>query len=114
MVDWNTGAPNARFRVLELLIKHFHPGDRIVSTVTGQFMPSRTYHAQAFQTRDGKRKLLLISQRDRSLDLALEGFAGATVEVVDQVSAGDPARLERLSGDSYSLPGFAVAVLELP
>jgi hypothetical protein len=35
MVDWNTGAPNARFRVLELLIKHFRPGGQLFNTVTG-------------------------------------------------------------------------------
>ena len=113
MVDWNTGAPNARFRVLELLKKHFHPGDQIVGTITGSFMSSPYYHGQAFQARDGKRKLLLISKRARSLDLSLPGFAGATAEVVDQATAGGPARSEQLSEDSYRLPGFAVAVLTL-
>jgi len=32
MVDWSTGAPNARLRVLELLKNNFSPGDRIVKT----------------------------------------------------------------------------------
>jgi hypothetical protein len=114
MVDWNTGAPNARYRVLELLKKHFRPGDQIVGTITGSFMSSPYYHGQAFQARDGKRKLLLISKRARSLDLSLPGFAGATAEVVDQVTAGGTARGERLNKDSYLLTGFAVAVLTLP
>jgi hypothetical protein len=114
MVDWNTGAPNARFRVLELLIKHFHPGDQMISTVTGGFGPSPYYHAQAFQARDGRRKLLLISKRNRSLELSLPGFAGATAEVVDQMTAGGAARSDWLGGDVYHLPGFAVAVLTLP
>jgi hypothetical protein len=113
MVDWNTGAPNARFRVLELLIKHFHPGDRLVSTVTGQYTSSPYYHAQAFQAQDGKRKLLLINKRNRSLEIALPGFTGATAEVVDQATAGGAARIEQLSEDVYLLPGFAVAVLTL-
>ncbi len=114
MVDWNTGAPNARFRVLELLKNNFGPGDQIVSTVTGMFFPAPYYHAQAFQTRDGKRRLLLISKRDRDIDLALPGFAGAIAEVVDQSTAGGPARTEQLSGDSFCLTGLAVAVLTLP
>jgi hypothetical protein len=116
MVDWNTGAPNARFRVLELLKKHFGVSepDQLVSTVTGSFMPSPYYHAQAFRTRDGKRKLLLISKRARSLDLALAGFDGATAEVVDQTTAGGPARTEQPRGEGFRLPGFAVAVLTLP
>jgi hypothetical protein len=114
MVDWNTGAPNARFRVLELLIRHFRPGDKIVSTVTGSFMPSPYFHGQAFQTREGKCKLLLISKRARSLDITLPGFAGAIAEVVDQTTAGGATRIEQLSEDSFRLPGFSVAVLTLP
>ena len=113
MVDWNTGAPNARFHVLELLKTHFGPGGQVVSTATG-FPPSPYYHAQAFRACDGKRKLLLISKRERSIALTLSEFTGASVEVVDQITAGGPARTEQLRGDSYSLPGFAVAVLTLP
>jgi hypothetical protein len=56
---------------------------------------------------------LLINKRDRSLDLALAGFSEASVEVVDQVSAGGPARVERVDGETYRLPGLAVAVLTL-
>src|SRR6185312_2132592 len=32
MLDWNSGAPNARFRVLELLKKNFSPGVKLVRT----------------------------------------------------------------------------------
>ena len=113
MVNWNTGAPNARFCVLELLKKHFGHGGQIVSTTTG-FPPSPYYHAQAFRSRDGKRKLLLISKRAQSLDLSLPGFTGASVEAVDQITSGGLAGTEQLRRDSYSLPGFSVAVLTLP
>jgi hypothetical protein len=113
MVDWTTGAPNARLRVLELLIKHLGLGGQVIATTTGLFSVP-FYQMQAFKTRDGKRKLLLISKRDRNIDVALSGFAGATAEVVDQVTAGGPPRTEQLSTDSFSLPGFAVAVLTLP
>ena len=114
MVDWETGAPNARFRVLELLKKHFTPGDQIIRTGTGFMGSSPMYHAQAFQSPRGGRKLLLINKRARSLDLSLAGFAGAIAEVVDQSSGGAPARSERLGGEALRLPGFAVAVLTLP
>jgi hypothetical protein len=114
MVDWNTGAPNARLRVLELLIKHFRPGGQLCGTGTGFFGSAPFYHAQAFQTQEGQRKLLLINKRERGLNLTLPGFAGAEVEVVDTVTAGGPARTETLSGEAYSLPGFGVAVLTLP
>jgi hypothetical protein len=113
MVDWNSGAPNARFRVLELLLKHFHPGDQIVTTGGGLFGRSPFYTALAVKTHDGSRKLLLINKRERSQDVSLPGFNGATVEVVDQATAGGTARLEPLNGEAYHLPGFAVAVLTM-
>ena len=113
MVDWNTGAPNARLRVLELLKKHLTHNDQVISTTTGGMSSSPFYAAQAFRGADGKRKLLLISKRARPANLALPGFAGASVEIVDQATAGGPARVETLNGETFRLPGFAVAVARL-
>lgn len=109
MVDWNTGAPNARLRVLELLINHLSPADRLVHAATG----SPYYEAQAFHGADGTRKLLLVSKRNRAAEISLPGFAGASVTVVDQSTAGGPPRVETLSGETFRLPGFAVAVVTL-
>ena len=114
MLDWETGAPNARFRTLELLKKHFAPGGQVVSTGPGGPFAVPQFHAQAFRTAAGQRKLLLVSKRDRRVLLSLPGFDGATVEVVDQQTAGSPARKETLHAETYALPGFAVAVLTLP
>jgi len=114
MVDWETGAPNARFRVLELLKKHFAPGGQLVSIAGGPFSRSPYYHAQAFVNPAGQHKLLLISKRDCGLDLSLPGLTGATAEIVDQATGGGPARIERLSAEAFRLPGLAVAVLTLP
>jgi len=110
MVDWETGAPNARFRVLELLKNNFGPGDKLVDTGD---VPEYV-HAQGFVTRDGKRKLLLISKRDHEIEVPLAAAAGATVTVVDQTTKGDPARVEKLAGDTFRLPGFGVAVVTWP
>ncbi len=111
MVDWNTGAPNARLRVLELLIRRLSPADRVVSTVTGDMFPIPFYLAQGFVGPQGQRKLLLVSKRDRPIHLTLPGFSGAQVHIVDQETAGGPARVETLSGENFRLPGFAVAVV---
>ncbi len=70
MVDWNTDAPNARLRVLELLKTNFHPGDRIVKT------SSRTGNVYAL-TMD--RKLLLVNKRNRAIDLTRPALAVAVV-----------------------------------
>lgn len=72
LLDWHTGAPNPRYRALALLLRHFRPGDRLVSTVTGASgMPDPRVHAQGFITSDGARKLLVINKSSTSLSVAL-------------------------------------------
>ena len=117
MVDWETGAPNARFRVLELLKNNFGPGDKLVATSGA---PQYVY-AQGFLTRDGKHKLLLINKRNHEIEVPLAGTSGtsgetygATAAVVDQTTQGAPARVETLGAAGFRLPGFGVAVLTLP
>ncbi|KUH88143.1 MULTISPECIES: hypothetical protein [unclassified Mycobacterium] len=63
LIDWATGLPNARYHALELLMRHFGPGDSVVSTSTGQpAMPDPRVCAQGFVSTDGTRKLLLINK----------------------------------------------------
>ncbi len=90
------------------------PGGQVIKTASGLYSPVPYYHAQAFLSAAGKRKLLLVSKRASVLDLALPGFAGAAAEVVDQTTGGGPARSEVLDSDIYHLGGYAVAVLTLP
>jgi len=107
MLDWNTGAPNARFRVLELLRKYFGSGGNLVETsVTSPYV-----YAQAFRTHSGKRLALLVNRRDRAITVALPE-AGAA-EVVDQHTAGGaPASVDPQT--SVTLDGFAVTVVIFP
>jgi len=109
MLDWDTGAPNARFRVLELLKDNFAPGDQLLATSSR----SPFVYAQAFRTRGGERKLLLVSKRNRDVELTLPGTSGATAAVVDQTTRGEPARSQALSGEAFHLPGLGVAVVTL-
>jgi len=103
MVDWTTGAPNARFRALELLHKHFGPGDKLVQTT----IASPYVYAQAFRTRSGKREILLVNKRDRPLTVTLP--EAGTWEYVDQVTAGGPMMSVEVKG-SVTLNGFATGV----
>ena len=111
MVDWNTGAPNARMRVLELLKTHLSPQDAVIKTNPNPFSRSRNYRIQAFRGADGSCKLLLVSMKDTPVKLRLPGFAGASAAIVDQETAGGPLREETLAGEEFVLPGYAVAVL---
>ncbi len=110
MVDWNTGEPNAHYWVLKLLRDNFAPGDKMLESNSG----TGFVVAQAFETRDGKRKILFINKRDRTFVLTIAGGSGAQVEVVDQATAFKPPAASQLSGDQLTLNGLAVAVVTLP
>jgi len=109
MVDWTSGQPNARFWVLKLLHDNFGPGDKLVDT------SSSLGHvfAQAFVTRDGNRKLLLVNQRDRDFDLTIPGGSGAQVMYVDQTTGFQPPATAHMNGEQTTLHGLAVAVVTL-
>jgi len=109
MVDWNNGQPNARFWVLKLLHDNFGPGDKLVDTNSG----TGNVFAQGFVTRDGKRKLLLVNQRDRAFDLSIPGGSGGQVTYVDQTTGFQPPATARLEGEQTTLRGLAVAVVTL-
>ena len=107
MVNWETGKPNARFRVLELLKHNFGPGDGLVSTrVDGAGIA-----AQAYRTAAG-RKLLLINRRGAAVDVELPSEeADARMDSVDAASGENPPRSCQVSGTRVSLLPFSVAVI---
>lgn len=108
MLDWNTGAPNARLRVLELLKNSFGPGDKVVKAEnTG---PS--VYAMAVIKPGGERKLLLVNKRGRDVEVTLPGRASG-VQYVDLTTKGNPAAAQALSGDKLTLQGFSVAVVTI-
>ena len=106
MLDWNSGAPNARFRVLELLKRNFSPGVKLVRT---QVQDAEIY-GLGFIGQDGSRKLLLVNKRDKDVDVHLPQQA-SRVQFVDQTTRGNPPGEEALHGDSYKLGGLGVAVI---
>ena len=65
-------------------------------------------------TRDGKRKLLLVNERDRDFDLSIAGSNGAEVVYVDQTTGFQPPATANLNADQITLRGLAVAVVTLP
>ena len=105
LVDWNTGLPNARFRILELLKTNFGPGDKIVKTTSD----SPYVYALGFVGLGGEHKLLLVNKRNRDFDMKLPQQA-KKVEWVDQDTKGDPPKTETVTEDHVRLKGFEVAV----
>jgi hypothetical protein len=109
MLNWETGAPNARFRVLQLLKSNFGPGDRIVDAASS----SPYVYALGFISRSGERKLLLVNKRDRDIQLSLPE-AAKSVQYVDQTTKGAQPATEQMNGTGISLHGYEVAVVTIP
>lgn len=108
LVDWNTGAPNARFRVLELLKSNFGPGDKLVATSSG----SPYVYALGAIGRKGEHKVLLVNKRDREMQIALPHQA-RTIQFVDQTTKSAPPETQQVDSDTVRLRGFGVAAVTL-
>jgi hypothetical protein len=109
LVDWQTGQPNARFWVVKLLRDNFGPGDKLVRTS----QPAQTVYAQAFVTRENKRRLLLVNKRNSDIEITVPQAAGATIWLVDQTPGFQQPASAKLAGDAVRLGGYSVAVVEL-
>lgn len=118
MVDWQTGEPNARFRVLELLRGSLTPGDILIQDPVAAALddnarilgvPNRLPFLH-----DGRRRVLLVNRGNSSVTTNLPGAAGGNVRIVDMKSAGGPIRTEAVTSSNVELGPYAVAVVSLP
>jgi hypothetical protein len=109
MLNWNTGAPNARFRVLQLLKDNFGPGEKIVQISSG----SPYVYALGFIGRDGEHRLLLVNKRDRDIDITLPEQAKA-IQFVDQTTKDGPPASQQGGTANIRLHGYAVSVVSMP
>jgi hypothetical protein len=108
MVNWDTGAGNPRFRILQLLKNTFGPGDKLVTTSTDTPM----VYALGFIGKQGEHEILLVNKRDHDIDLKLPQ-AAQKVEYVDMSTKSDPPASKHLGSDKYTLGGYGVAVVTL-
>ena len=108
MVDWNTGAPNARFRVLELLKNNFGPGDRIVEGRSA----SPYVYALPYITIAGEHKVLLVNKRDRDIEIEMPQLV-KQARVVNRETGSSEPKTEAPGAKTIRLRGLEVAVLTL-
>jgi len=105
MLDWNTGAPNARFDALRMLIRYAHSGGTLVATKV--FPHDHDIDALAF-TEDGVRRLLIVNRRNRSIPVEVpKEFVHGAIHVV-----APGVQPTVLNDQEYQLPPFAVAILQ--
>ncbi len=116
LVNWDTGRPNARYWVLQLLRENFGPGDRLVRPQPYTVLqpdPSPQVYVQGFVTPQGARRILLVNKREAAAELLIAGASGGTVQLVDESTAASPLP-RRLAVDLLRLPPLAVAVVTVP
>jgi len=115
MLNWQTGQPNARYRVLKLLKDNFGAGDRMIATTIDQRLDvlNPDLAAQAFVTSKGK-KILLINKRWRALqvDLSKAGTAVRLGAIDDQSEDRPPQGIEKIDGP-VNLKPFATVVVSV-
>jgi hypothetical protein len=116
MTDWTNGKPNPRLRVLQLLHDNYGPGDKLVEIAPANpFQSSSPYlSALAVATRDGKRRVLLVSKRNREQSVTISGVSGGQIDYVDQTTGFAPPATAKLTSDTITLNGFSVASVTLP
>jgi len=114
MVDWNTGKPNSRIRVLSLLRENFGPGDKIVETEPFDRSVDSYLYSMAVVKSDGKRRILLVNKRDRPFEITVPGANGGQEDYVDQTTGFDPPGSVKLTSEKITLNGLGVAVVTLP
>jgi hypothetical protein len=107
MLDWKTGAPNPRYWALKLIHEHLGPGDKLVGTTTS----TTAVYAQAFITRDGRHKLLIVNKREHPLPISLQGLSTGSEEFMDESTGSKPPATAQISNSSLTLGGLAVAVI---
>jgi hypothetical protein len=104
MVHWETGALNARFMVLKLLIDIFGPGDKLVTTsVSG----TANIHSLGFLTKKMEKKLLLINKRKDEIQLSMSAKETHFIDV----DTNDKIEEKKLGTDKVTVRGFGVHVI---
>jgi hypothetical protein len=108
MMNYETGDPNPRFWVLQLLKDHFGPGDQLTETT----ITNPGLSVQAFQTKRGK-ALLVINKRNRAEQISLPPEAdGSAVSLVAPSTKDHAPAKQKLQGRVLSLEPFEVAVVQ--
>jgi hypothetical protein len=109
MVNWTTGEPNARLRVLQLLEHDFAPSDHVIQT--NQTSETQV-HAQAFLSTSGQRKVLLVNKQAQGVTVRIEDFDDGVADIVDLTTGPNKFRTETIKGTDVDVPGWATVVVK--
>jgi hypothetical protein len=109
LLNWQTGEPNARYRVLQLLHDNFGPGDSIAKIG----LASHEVVASAYIDPKGQRKLLLINKSQLPADVHCDECSGATESHVDMTTPQSIVH-SKLPNAEIHLGSLSVMAVQLP
>jgi hypothetical protein len=114
MMNWKNGKPNSRYWVLKLIKDNFAAGDALINTkIVGTGPANTDLTVQAFNTKKGK-KVLIINKRNKMVKLTLPtGFKGGKLNVVDVTTGDNEPSQSSIDTDAIELKPFAVAVITI-
>jgi len=114
MMNYHNGKPNARYWVLKLIKDNFGPGDSLIDAhIIGKGSAGSDITLQAFNTKQGK-KLLLINKRNKTEKFMLPAaFKGGKLTAVDVTTGDNEPAQSTVNTNTIELKPFAVAVLTL-
>eukprot|EP01119_Soliformovum_irregulare_P017039 TRINITY_DN5017_c0_g1_i4.p1 TRINITY_DN5017_c0_g1~~TRINITY_DN5017_c0_g1_i4.p1 ORF type:complete len:571 (-),score=139.84 TRINITY_DN5017_c0_g1_i4:68-1780(-) len=109
MVNWTTGIPNSRYRVLQLLLENVQLEDEFVTTTSSD---DSSIFGQAYVS-ENSRKILLVNRRFQKVQVNLEGVVRGNIAYVDVTTKENPPAFKSFKGSSIFLEPFCVAIVTL-
>jgi hypothetical protein len=109
LLNWNSGLPNPRYRMLQLLMEHFHAGDKVITVQDGE----SPIYCEGFISADGHKTLLLVNKSAKDIVVNLTGVIGAKEEHVD-ITTGSTIETNKLDSDEITVRGFAEMTIGIP
>eukprot|EP01119_Soliformovum_irregulare_P019149 TRINITY_DN6008_c0_g1_i4.p1 TRINITY_DN6008_c0_g1~~TRINITY_DN6008_c0_g1_i4.p1 ORF type:complete len:350 (+),score=108.80 TRINITY_DN6008_c0_g1_i4:869-1918(+) len=109
LVNWTTGAPTAKFSVVGLLKNQISLGDIFVET---EWADQHRVHAQAFVTKEGQKKFLIINKSYQIIPVDIVGASSMTITFIDPSTGFGPPVTEKASNPIVLLP-FGVVIIQL-
>jgi len=109
LVDWDTGLPNARLRVLALLIDYLPIGSKLVDVIVSD---NTQVFALGFLSNDDNLNVLLINKVNEDLTVHINDLQSGLVTFVDQTTGNNPPVTSTFN-DTINLGGWSVAIARL-
>jgi hypothetical protein len=71
-------------------------------------------YSLAVVTKDGKKRVLLVNKRDRTMKVNIPGANGGEQMYADQTTGFQPPATSKLSSDEVTLNGYSISSVTLP